>query len=153
MKNGNREVTLSTFDDRDGTTHIYLNNCEVELYVLMEKSANVGNIIQGYVEMQDKILAKSKLSCKRVSDFFSRKTYLYCSILENQNGNVLINNYNLMPSTEEYVVVSAREYYMKMICPQDESKDLETLKKEFKEWLLQEANLILNRGNSRKRAQ
>ena len=61
-KRNDEEVVLSRLVTEDGYVQVYLNNKPVELYVLMQRTANVGTPINGYTELEDKIIAKLLLT-------------------------------------------------------------------------------------------
>ena len=151
-KRNDEAVVLSRIITEDGYVQVYLNNKPVELYVLMQKTANVGTPINGYTELEDKIIASSDMICKYVKDFFSGNSYLYSSISEDQVGNILVNNCSSAPSTDEVVAVSAQEYYMKMVCPQAKDEELKKFKEEYNNWMFQEIKSIISGEKQRKRA-
>ncbi|MBR5662066.1 MAG: hypothetical protein IKX00_00265 [Bacilli bacterium] len=111
MINSNGELKFNGFLTDDYEFISYINNVQVDYSVLLKRKNNhCGDLTDNY-EVEKYVFTTRTLSKAYARDVATKEKYLFCNILNDGNKKYFHNEkYSV---TDEYILVSYKEYYFK----------------------------------------
>lgn len=108
MKLKNQNIKLRyTQDIETGEYYFFINNVQVDYYVLLKREVNNGTVT--FIPVQRFIGTTNALFNKAV-DYFSNQTYKLCRLDGTGNNRVMVYNGFKKEIQDEYVALSYRSY-------------------------------------------
>ena len=108
MKFKNQHVSLRYTQDIDtGECFYFMNNVQVDYYMLLRKEVKNGDIT--FVPVKE-FIGTTNAVCNKVVDFFSNQTYKLCRLDGTGNKREMVYNGSKKEIKDEYVALSYRSY-------------------------------------------